>query len=114
MSGGKPQCPYKGRMDRHTDKVWLIWSNKWGCWYRANSQGYTAHLEHAGLFDRETAARHFNERTPKRYRDTEPFPLSVVRAKIDARIAELEDQAASTLKAIDWLKTTLAQSAAQS
>jgi len=81
---GKPKgVVYKGRIERHPDKVWLIWSNKWGCWYRPNSQGYTSDILQAGLFDRETAASHMDAWPSKRAeRTTEPFPLSAVRKHI--------------------------------
>ena len=30
---GKPSADYRNRMERYPDTVWLIWSNKWNCWY---------------------------------------------------------------------------------
>lgn len=83
---GKPSAVYRNRMERYPDEWWLIWSNKWGCWYRANGRGYTDHIDMAGIYSREQAALHMApEGTPKKHRDTEPFPISVVRAHIRFR-----------------------------
>lgn len=83
MNTIKPSAVYKNRMQRYTDDVWLIWSNKNGCWYRDNSQGYTSDISQAGLYSREEAARHMSAPdTPRKYRNTEPFPLSSVRAML--------------------------------
>lgn len=79
----KPKAVYAGRLERYPDAVWLIWSNKWNCWYRANSCGYTADVTQAGLYTREEAAKHYDgPATPRRNRDTEPFPMSAVRAEV--------------------------------
>lgn len=84
----KPKMAYKGRMDR-ADSVWLIWSNKWGCWYRADSSGYTRDPMQAGLYTREQALEHYDgPGTPRRYRDTEPFPVSVLRSMATAAVAK--------------------------
>ncbi|WP_343546747.1 hypothetical protein [Sphingobium yanoikuyae] len=80
----KPQLTYKGRMERHSDTAWLIWSNKWGCWYRANSAGYTSDIAQAGIYTKEEAATHYDgPDVPRRFRDTEPFPISAARRHID-------------------------------
>ena len=100
MSGGKPSAVYANRMHRYTDRVWLIWSNKWGCWYRDNCQGYTSDIAQAGLYDRETAAQHYVD-GPKRYRDVEPFPLSSVRQMLFRRRDEIDQQAAEQIARIN-------------
>jgi hypothetical protein len=83
---GKPSAVYRNRMQRYSDDVWLIWSNKWGCWYRDKSQGYTADVAQAGLFDRSEATSHYTDpKLPRSYRITEPFPLSSVRSRRDNR-----------------------------
>ena len=89
---GKPSAVYRNRMQRYQDSVWLIWSNKWGCWYRPNCQGYTSDIAQAGIYDRETAARHYRPSAPKKHRVTEPFPLCSVQALVRRRIDELEQQ----------------------
>lgn len=96
----KPSAVYRNRMQRYSDDVWLIWSNKWGCWYRDNCQGYTADIERAGLYDRATAAAH-HINGPKAHRDVEPFPLSSVRAMLVRRRAEIERDAAAQIARID-------------
>lgn len=100
MICAKPSAVYANRMQRHADSVWLIWSNKNGCWYRDNSQGYTNDIAQAGLFDRDEAARHYVV-GPKRFRNTEPFPLSSVRAMLIRRRDEIEQQAAAQIARID-------------
>lgn len=88
---GKPSAVYRNRMQRYRDEVWLIWSNKWGCWYRAKSSGYTDDIAQAGLYTREEAAKHMQPPgTPKKHRDTEPFPISAVRHHIRRRREQLE------------------------
>ena len=80
----KPQLTYKGRMERHSDTAWLIWSNKRGCWYRPESRGYTLDIAQAGIFDKAEAAKHYDgPEVPRRFRDTEPFPISAARRHID-------------------------------
>ena len=80
---GKPKAVYAGRMERYPDAAWLIWSNKWGCWYRPNSAGYTNDVTKAGIYTREEAAEHYDgPDTPRKCRDTEPFPMSAVRADV--------------------------------
>lgn len=96
----KPSAVYANRMQRYTDTVWLIWSNKWGLWYRDNCQGYTSDIAQAGLYDRQTAAQHYIE-GPKRFRDVEPFPLSSVRALLFRRRDEIEREAASQITRIN-------------
>lgn len=92
MSGGKPSAVYANRMQRYPDEVWLIWSNKWGLWYRPDSAGYTNDIAQAGLYDRETAAQHYDGPTvPKKYRDTEPFPLSSVQQLVRRRIERIRE-----------------------
>lgn len=85
---GKPSAVYRDRMERYDDEVWLIWSNKWGCWYRSECAGYTSDIAQAGLYGRETAAKHYCGDVPKRDRDVEPFPLSSVKRMINARIGD--------------------------
>lgn len=83
MKATKPQLAYKNRMVRHFDAVWLIWSNKWGCWYRPNSRGYTHNIAEAGLFSKEEALMHYTPpKYPRSYRETEPFPLSAARRHV--------------------------------
>lgn len=88
---GKPSAVYRNRMERYADTVWLIWSNKRGCWYRAESSGYTSDVAQAGTYTRAEAARHMSI-GPKKYRDTEPFPLSCVKAYMRRRVAALVEQ----------------------
>lgn len=86
MSGicAKPRLAYKGRMERHADAFWLIWSNKWGSWYRSESCGYTRDIAQAGIYTKTEAATHFDgTETPRNCRDTEPFPISAIRRHID-------------------------------
>lgn len=80
----KPQLTYAGRMERYSDTAWLIWSNKRGCWYRPESRGYTLDIAQAGIFDKAEAAKHYDgPEVPRRFRDTEPFPISAARRHID-------------------------------
>lgn len=85
--GKKPAGSYKRRMES-SDALWMIWSNKWNCWYRANSQGYTADPLQAGLFTRDEASTHYEPERPKSHRTTEPFPISAVRAEASRMVAE--------------------------
>lgn len=96
----KPSAVYRNRMQRYPDSVWLIWSNKWGCWYRSDCAGYTNDVAQAGLYGREVAAQHYVE-GPKRYRDVEPFPLSSVRAMLIRRRDEIEKEAAAQIARIN-------------
>ena len=106
MSGKPKGVVYKGRIERYPDETWLIWSNKWGCWYRPKSQGYTDDLLQAGLFDREKAAQHMEPLTaPRSHRDTEPFPISAVAKHIRQRRAEFEDRVAKERAALDLLES---------
>lgn len=87
----KPKLVYKDRLERFSDAHWLIWSNKWGCWYRSDSSGYTSDIAQAGIYDRATAALHYDgPDRPKACRDTEPFPVSSVRRHIDLCEREIE------------------------
>lgn len=97
---GKPSAVYANRLARYPDTVWLIWSNKWGCWYRDNCAGYTSDIAQAGLYDREAAARHYVD-GPKRHRDTEPFPLSAVRHQLERRKADIERESSEAIGRID-------------
>lgn len=102
MKCEKPGAVYRNRMQRYPDAVWLIWSNKWGCWYRDNRQGYTKDIMQAGLYDRETAAEHYvPESAPRSYRDVEPFPLSVVRAMLLRRREQIAREASEAIARID-------------
>lgn len=96
----KPSAVYANRMQRYADTVWLIWSNKWGCWYRDNCTGYTNDIAQAGLYDRTTAAQHYVD-GPKACRDVEPFPLSTVRAMLMRRRDQITRDAASAIARID-------------
>ena len=78
----KPSAVYANRLQRYRDDIWLIWSNKWACWYRSDCSGYTTDITQAGLYDRETAAKHYPGDVPRRYRDVEPFPLSSVQHQL--------------------------------
>lgn len=100
MKCAKPSAVYKNRMQRYSDTVWLIWSNKNGCWYRANSQGYTTDIAQAGHFTRGEAARHMSD-GPRKYRVTEPFPLFSVRAMLFRRRDEIEQEAAQKIGRIN-------------
>lgn len=100
MKTEKPSAVYRNRMGRYTDTVWLIWSNKWGCWYRDGCSGYTDDIAQAGLYDRATAALHYVD-GPKRHRDTEPFPLSSVRAMLFRRRDEIERDASKKIAHIN-------------
>jgi len=96
----KPKTPYKSRMSS-TDAVWLIWSNKWGCWYRANSSGYTSDIAQAGLYDRVTALQHYDGWPSKREnRDTEPFPISAVRKELLAENSAMLERHRLEVKAM--------------
>lgn len=98
----KPGAVYRNRLLRYPDTVWLIWSNKWGCWYREDSCGYTSDIVQAGLYDRAAAAEHYTpEHLPRSYRDTEPFPLSSVRAMLIRRREEIEREAAAAVARIN-------------
>jgi hypothetical protein len=100
----KPSAVYANRMQRYSDEVWLIWSNKWGCWYRPKCQGYTNDIGQAGLYDRETAARHYPGAVPRKHRDVEPFPLSSVRRLLGRRA----EQARAEAEQAEALAATLA------
>jgi len=39
------------------DDEYLIWSNEGGCWWKANSCGYTGATEQAGRYTREEALK---------------------------------------------------------
>lgn len=106
----KPSAVYANRMERYPDAVWLIWSNKWGCWYRDKCSGYTDDIAHAGLYDREVARRHYPGNVARRYRDVEPFPLSTVRAMIDRRKAELRAEVDRIDEAISRIELLAAAS----
>jgi len=98
----KPSAVYKNRMQRYADDVWLIWSNKWGCWYRDNSAGYTSDIAQAGLYNRAKAEKHYTAANlPKSYRDTEPFPLSSVREMLLRRRDQIEIEAADKIARIN-------------
>lgn len=102
MAGEKPSAVYRNRLQRYPDDVWLIWSNKWSCWYRDNEVGYTDDVALAGLYDRQTAAGHYTDpKLPKAYRDTEPFPLSSVRKMLERRRVQVAQSAAASLARID-------------
>lgn len=96
----KPSAVYQNRMQRYSDSVWLIWSNKWGCWYRGGSSGYTNDVAQAGLYDRATAKLHYVD-GPKRHRDVEPFPLSRVRAMLLRRRAQIKREAEEQIARLD-------------
>ena len=83
----KPKMGYKRRMERD-DAHWVIWSNKWMCWYRAKSQGYTNDPLQAGIFTRDEALTHFEPERPRSHRITEPFPLSVLRSEAEALVVK--------------------------
>jgi len=87
MTASKPTMSYKRRMES-TDALWVIWSNKWGCWYKDKSQGYTADPLKAGLFSREEALTHYKPAAPRSHRVTEPFPISALRAQATDRVAQ--------------------------
>lgn len=96
----KPKLAYKDRMDRHDDAHWLIWSNKWGCWYRAKSQGYTHDISRAGIFTKDEAQQHYDgSGVPRSHRDTEPFPISSVRRHLDIYERDV-DREHTALKAL--------------
>lgn len=97
---GKPSAVYANRLARYRDAVWLIWSNKWGCWYRDNHQGYTSDIAQAGLYNRDEAALHYVD-GPKRLRHVEPFPISSVRAMLHRRRGDIEREAAQQIARID-------------
>jgi hypothetical protein len=102
MKCDKPSAVYRNRLLRYSDEVWLIWSNKWGCWYRDNCQGYTDDIAKAGLYDRATAAAHYiDPKYPKSYRDIEPFPLSTVRAMLLLRREQIAREACQAVARID-------------
>lgn len=102
MKCAKPSAVYRNRLLRYPDEVWLIWSNKWGLWYRDNCQGYTDDIARAGLYDRAKAADHYvDPKYPKSYRDIEPFPLSTVRAMLTRRREQIELEAAQAIARID-------------
>lgn len=105
----KPQLTYKGRMERHDEAFWLIWSNKWGCWYRPNSQGYTKDIAQAGIFDKAEAERHYDgPQTPRKFRDTEPFPISAARRHIELCERDIERAYAEQKANIGRLRQALA------
>ncbi|MCW2763406.1 MAG: hypothetical protein JWR85_3607 [Marmoricola sp.] len=83
----KPRMSYKRRMEA-PDALWVIWSNKWCRWYRADSCGYTADIIQAGLYTREQALEHYEPHAPRRHRDTEPFPISVLATEARSLVAK--------------------------
>lgn len=91
----KPRAVYANRMQRYPDAAWLIWSNKWGCWYRANSQGYTRDILQAGIYTREQAASRYPGPVPRKFRDVEPFPISSVRSSIQRRAEQVRAEFAA-------------------
>lgn len=112
---GKPQLTYRDRMDRHNDAFWLVWSNKRGCWYRPKSASYTSDIAQAGIYTKDEARLHYDgPATPKKYRDTEPFPISSVRRQIDVCEREAEAAHAEQRASIARLRAALAAPAIQS
>lgn len=99
----KPSAVYANRMERYPDEVWLIWSNKRGCWYAPKCSGYTNDIARAGLYDRAKAAEHYCGPVAKKYRDVEPFPLSSVRAMLLHRIEEAHTEIAGIQALIEDL-----------
>lgn len=95
MGCTKPSAVYRNRMQRYPDEVWLIWSNKRGCWYAPDCCGYTTDIARAGLYDRAKAAEHYCGPVAKKYRDVEPFPLSSVKAMMQRRIEAAHAEIAS-------------------
>lgn len=110
---GKPSAVYRNRMQRYPDKHWLIWSNKWGCWYRDNCQGYTSDISQAGVYNREEAAQHYCGDVPKKHRDVEPFPLSSVVAMMRLRAEQLIEDARSAERRARQLLARVEQSSCQ-
>lgn len=100
----KPSAIYANRMQRYTDTVWLIWSNKWSCWYRDGCSGYTDDIAQAGLYSKAQAAQHYVS-GPKRFRDVEPFPLCSVRGLLFHQRAKIVREAADK---IAWIDAALA------
>lgn len=92
---GKPSAVYANRMQRYPDTVWLIWSNKRSAWYRPESAGYTGDITKAGLFDRDEAAQHMRT-GPRKYRDTEPFPMAAVRQKVRRAVEAMRAEVRAT------------------
>ena len=41
-----------------TDVAFLLWSNKYSMWWRADARGYTADVAQAGHYSRDAAVRH--------------------------------------------------------
>ena len=104
----KPQLTYKHRMERHADTAWLIWSNKRGCWYRPESCGYTINIADAGIFSKDEARRHYDgPDVPKKFRDTEPFPISAVRRHLDLCERDVEATYADQKVKIGRLRAAL-------
>lgn len=88
--------PYKHRMGEPA-RHWLIWSNKWGCWYRANSAGYTQDVLQAGIYTRDEALQHYEPTTPRKNRCTEPFPLTAVRRDMRRAVDEARERLATAV-----------------
>lgn len=104
----KPRLPYVGRMERHNDAAWLIWSNKRSCWYRPDSCGYTTDIAQAGIYTKAEAAQHYDgPQTPRKFRDTEPFPLSAARRHIDLCERDIEQAYAAAKAAVGRLRRAL-------
>lgn len=104
----KPQLAYKGRMERHDDAAWLIWSNKRGCWYRPGSAGYTSDIAQAGIYTKDEAFQHYDgPETPREYRDTEPFPISSVRRHVALARRALEAEYAKRSYWLSGLESAL-------
>lgn len=104
----KPGFSYKRRMDCD-DAVWLIWSNKWGCWYRDKSAGYTSDIAQAGLYTKDEAARHYDgPATPRTHRDTEPFPITAVRRHVEIARRQLDTEYREKIARLDKIAASLA------
>lgn len=44
-----------GKAEESMREPYLVWSNEHRAWWRANGQGYTTSIEHAGIYTRDRA-----------------------------------------------------------
>jgi len=74
------------RTDEEGARIWLVWSNEHGAWWRPNTWGYTYQISEAGRYTEAEAIRHSQSRpaTP-----TAPCPEVMLLAP-EAQMARLD------------------------